>query len=610
MDFHCMQSMDQVVALKSDFISYNCNSGNDLVSGILTPTTPSTKVVTADNPFYIPPPFQPFSYSQSPNGYCQVSPIEFSPSNKPSAFENNYSAVNDDGNNYNNYVYSNVSDTPNSLFELGKDANQFNYDGNYFKFDPDTVEKFKPQTHILDLDTDYINYNEENCNSKNQSPCSSPSMDPWISSQEEKTQNVESNQQFIQLQTLPSINQAFSTHFSAIECTIPSTENVNSSTNISFEQNILDSFDETFFEEFSINEKNDSNTRTNVVEIFDAYISLENYNSVELNEKPNREFKAIWNDEKVLNASVNDVEKIQNVIEMPIKSQASQKTVNEEDGNESQLICFWKGCNQEFDSQASLVLHIEKIHVCSTKGDQYTCFWTECPRQYRPFNARYKLLIHMRVHSGEKPNKCPFSGCTKAFSRLENLKIHQRSHTGERPYVCQFVSCTKAFSNSSDRAKHQRTHYESRPYACQLPGCEKRYTDPSSLRKHVKNHDVKDRRKSHKESSGNKTQIGVKKNRRRFSESSVVSVTSCEPVTPSTPLTPITNSSKFDFDDVFDDPQPQSYCEKDSSNVMDFDEMSLIKLMDHSSIKGDNVVNCLENIGNGFKLADNNYDNL
>ncbi|XP_065207675.1 zinc finger protein 583-like [Planococcus citri] len=150
--------------------------------------------------------------------------------------------------------------------------------------------------------------------------------------------------------------------------------------------------------------------------------------------------------------------------------------------------CHWVGCSKEFLSQEFLVHHIEKNHVDSRKSDEFVCLWHPCPRLLKPFNARYKLLIHMRVHSGEKPNKCPFPGCTKAFSRLENLKIHQRSHTGERPYACQFTQCSKAFSNSSDRAKHQRTHFDQKPYACQIKGCNKRYTDPSSLRKHIKIH--------------------------------------------------------------------------------------------------------------------------
>lgn len=163
--------------------------------------------------------------------------------------------------------------------------------------------------------------------------------------------------------------------------------------------------------------------------------------------------------------------------------------------DDEQHRCRWIDCSLVCRDRDDLVRHIERAHVDQRKGSEdFTCFWQGCPRRLRAFNARYKLLIHMRVHSGEKPNKCTFQGCGKAFSRLENLKIHQRSHTGERPYACQHSGCSKAFSNSSDRAKHQRTHVNTKPYACQMQGCSKRYTDPSSLRKHVKNHFVKEQK--------------------------------------------------------------------------------------------------------------------
>ncbi|KAG7224039.1 hypothetical protein INR49_015296 [Caranx melampygus] len=111
--------------------------------------------------------------------------------------------------------------------------------------------------------------------------------------------------------------------------------------------------------------------------------------------------------------------------------------------------CRWLDCSAVYDQKEELVRHIEKLHVDQRKAEDFTCYWVGCPRNFKPFNARYKLLIHMRVHSGEKPNKCTFEGCKKAFSRLENLKIHLRSHTGEKPYLCQHPGCHKAFSNST-----------------------------------------------------------------------------------------------------------------------------------------------------------------
>uniref|UniRef100_UPI0037E73273 zinc finger protein GLI2-like n=1 Tax=Semicossyphus pulcher TaxID=241346 RepID=UPI0037E73273 len=148
--------------------------------------------------------------------------------------------------------------------------------------------------------------------------------------------------------------------------------------------------------------------------------------------------------------------------------------------------CHWEGCCKEYDMQEQLVHHINNDHIHGEKKE-FVCRWEECSREQKPFKAQYMLVVHMRRHTGEKPHKCTFEGCSKAYSRLENLKTHLRSHTGEKPYVCEHEGCNKAFSNASDRAKHQnRTHSNEKPYVCKIPGCTKRYTDPSSLRKHVK----------------------------------------------------------------------------------------------------------------------------
>ncbi|KAH8277853.1 hypothetical protein KR018_008702 [Drosophila ironensis] len=171
----------------------------------------------------------------------------------------------------------------------------------------------------------------------------------------------------------------------------------------------------------------------------------------------------------------------------PLEFQEDSKSCSSgsECGTSNDFVCNWIDCDRIFDTLEALAQHVTQRHAIASLTDGlYYCRWRGCQRSERGFNARYKMLVHTRTHTKEKPHRCHL--CEKSFSRAENLKIHIRSHSGEKPYKCSFEGCQKAYSNSSDRFKHTRTHAMEKPYMCKVEGCQKRYTDPSSLRKHVK----------------------------------------------------------------------------------------------------------------------------
>jgi len=153
-------------------------------------------------------------------------------------------------------------------------------------------------------------------------------------------------------------------------------------------------------------------------------------------------------------------------------------------------------CVKKYERKASLVRHLRGHKKLLRCNQCPKVFWhnslltqhqrTHSEEKFRcifcnmGFNQKGHMIRHQRIHSREKPYKCP--KCPKSFLRESNLSGHVGIHTGDRPFKC--VQCSKLFTHKYYLRRHFRTHTGAKPFHC--VHCHKLFSQKGSLTKHIR----------------------------------------------------------------------------------------------------------------------------
>ncbi|XP_064643004.1 uncharacterized protein LOC135497189 [Lineus longissimus] len=136
-------------------------------------------------------------------------------------------------------------------------------------------------------------------------------------------------------------------------------------------------------------------------------------------------------------------------------------------------------CDKTFYSRKLLQDHVRAVHA----DKRFSC--EKCDKK---FAKRRSLDTHFnRVHLRIKAIQCHYEDCDQLFYEKKDLKQHIIVyHTKERNYPCEWATCQKSFRTLYQRKIHMRIHTDEKPLKC--PHCDYSARQRSSLTCHLKKH--------------------------------------------------------------------------------------------------------------------------
>ncbi|KAL7845097.1 hypothetical protein AOLI_G00232890 [Acnodon oligacanthus] len=145
--------------------------------------------------------------------------------------------------------------------------------------------------------------------------------------------------------------------------------------------------------------------------------------------------------------------------------------------------CFWCGKEFLSASALRMHLstHAEESSECfpvpasQSKDKLYPCI--HCGKTFADLSH---CKSHEKTHAGEGPYRC--SQCGVSFTFLHSFQNHQKEHSREpsaalKPYQCSY--CNKQFATKATLIIHSRIHTGERPYQCCF--CDQAFTSSSVL---------------------------------------------------------------------------------------------------------------------------------